>query len=186
MAKLIERKNKTLFLEYKQEKKDKDYGSCYFAKFIFDLDEYELRIVSACGDYIHKWHKSSILNTKQFLDFLSKIDCESFLKGIYGSANIFSYDATKRNIYGYYATDKENRIKLDKIFRSIESVGIPFESYKFVKIFEQKDIDKYFNNIWELVKTDYPKSVLTITSIFMNYIQPYINKNINNKKETKT
>ena len=37
-------------LEYRQEQSDKDYGSCLWARFYFNLDRYELTIVSDCGE----------------------------------------------------------------------------------------------------------------------------------------
>lgn len=44
-----------LTLEYRQEKGDEGYGSCLWARFMFNLDRYELSITSDCGNYGYKW-----------------------------------------------------------------------------------------------------------------------------------
>ena len=56
-------------LEYTQEKTDKDYGSCLWAKFYFDTTNCKLLITSDCGNYAYGWCS----DTKPFLSFLASI-----------------------------------------------------------------------------------------------------------------
>lgn len=56
-------------LEYNQEKTDKDYGSCLWAKFYFDTTNCKLLITSDCGNYAYGWCS----DTKPFLSFLASI-----------------------------------------------------------------------------------------------------------------
>lgn len=44
-----------LCLEYRQDREDKDYGTCLWARFMFNLDRYEMTITSDCGNYGYKW-----------------------------------------------------------------------------------------------------------------------------------
>ena len=40
---------------YRQEKSDKDYGSCLWAIFDIDASRGMLNIQSDCGDFAHRW-----------------------------------------------------------------------------------------------------------------------------------
>ena len=42
-------------LEYKHLEGDVPHGGCRVARFSFNLDRYELSIISDCGEYGHKW-----------------------------------------------------------------------------------------------------------------------------------
>lgn len=57
-------------LEYRQEREDEDYGSCLWARFYFNLDKYELMIMSDCGSYGYGWVETP--ETESFLQLMSR------------------------------------------------------------------------------------------------------------------
>ena len=71
-----------LCLEYRQEKEDKDYGSCLWARFTFNLDRYELTITSDCGNYGYKWVETP--KSESFLELMARCDEGYILDKIYG------------------------------------------------------------------------------------------------------
>lgn len=82
-----------LCLEYRQEKEDKDYGSCLWARFTFNLDRYELTITSDCGNYGYKWVETP--KSESFLELMVRCDEVYILDKIYGSPDVFDYEETK-------------------------------------------------------------------------------------------
>ena len=60
-----------LVLEYRQEKGDKDYGSCLWADFYFNLDKYDLTILSDVGNYGYAYW--SVTPSESFLELMTRI-----------------------------------------------------------------------------------------------------------------
>lgn len=156
-------------LEYRQDENDKDYGSCLYARFYFNLDRYELTIISDCGNYGYKWYEGK----ETFLHLMARVDSGYLINKIYGSANVFDYEATKENIKEYYEYVDEDE-KLDKVFEFIEEDYIPETAENFVQKFE--DVCQMYefdcDNTWDCVKYTYPSDVIKICQVFENYIKP--------------
>lgn len=164
-------KPNTLCLEYRQEKGDKDYGSCLWARFMFNLDRYELTITSDCGNYGYKWCEST---KESFLELMARCDYGYMLDKLYGRANIFDYEATKKHIYeilGNY--DDDDKEKLDEIFDECECYGEPESAEEFLQVFGRNN-DGYFTDMWEYVQYDYPANALKIVQVFEDCIRPKI------------
>ena len=71
MAKIKQVLRNILILRYTQEKDDDDYGSCLWADFLFDLDEYQLNINSDCGSFSYGW----VVSPKEpFLKLMTRIE----------------------------------------------------------------------------------------------------------------
>ena len=64
-------KPEIVVLEYRQDKDDEDYGSCLWARFYFNLDKYELFVLSDCGNYGYKWCET--LGSESFLELMARI-----------------------------------------------------------------------------------------------------------------
>ena len=153
-----------LYLEYRQEKIDKDYGSCLWARFMFNLDRYELSITSDCGNYGYKWVETP--------------ESESFLELMARCADVFDYEATKKRIYEYFGEDEEDKEKLDETFEEMEIYGCSVDSpSEFMRVFEDNN-DNDFGDVWELLKYVYPSNALKIVEVFKEYIQPYIREQL--------
>lgn len=160
-----------LCLEYRQEETDKDYGSCLWARFMFNLDRYELTITSDCGNYGYKWVETP--KSESFLGLMARVDDGYMLDKLYGSANLFDYEATKKFAYKWYADDEEDKEKLDKIFEEVEWMYKPETAELFLDKFDSEN-DGYFSDTWELPQYDYPANALKIVQVFKDYIQPKI------------
>lgn len=188
--KVTEIKPNMLILEYRQDKEDKDYGSCLWARFNFNLDRYELTITSDCGNYGYKWFETP--TSESFLKLMSRVEKGYMLNKLYGNANIFNYEATKAYIYKMEVDkedeDDENKAKLDEIFSEVELKGEPESAEMFITKFEEanKYCDGWFEEIWEYCDFDYPANALKIVDVFDECIQPKIIeilKEQNNGKE---
>lgn len=167
-----ELKPNILCLEYRQEKGDKDYGSCMWARFYFNLDRYELSIISDCGNYGYKWYETP--KTESFLQLMARCDGGYILDKIYGNADKFNYEATKERFYQDVEEDEtEIKERLDEIFDDMEMWGNTEDGQVFLAEFEKEnDID--FCDVWEYLVYDYPANALKIVSVFEEHIKPKI------------
>lgn len=161
-------------LEYWQDKSDKDYGSCLYARFYFNLDRYELMIISDCGNYGYKWVETP--HSESFLELMARCNGGYILDKIYGSADIFDYEATKRNIYNSCCYDTEDEDNLNEIFNSIEKEYEPYYAEDFLRKFdENNDLMEFgFVDTFEFPRYRYPSDVLRICEIFEECIKPRI------------
>lgn len=173
MSKVAEIKPNMFCLEYRQEKGDEDYGSCLWARFVFNLDRYELSITSDCGKYGYKWCETP--EHESFLELMARIHDDYLLSKIYGGADVFDYEGTKEWAYAFYSDDGEDKEKLDEIFEQVEWSGYPDSAREFLKTFDDES-DGYFVDTWELPVYKYPPNALKIVSVFEEHIQPYIEK----------
>lgn len=157
-------------IEYKQEEEDKDYGSCMYARFYFNLDRYELMIISDCGNYGYKWYETP--NSESFLELMARCEKGYVLEKIYGNADIFDYEATKDCLYSTYFDDREDIEKLNEIFESME-FDEPETGNDFLRRFDEEN-DGYFIDTFEFPVYRYPSNALKIVSVFENNIKPKI------------
>lgn len=177
-----------LCLEYRQEEGDEDYGSCLWARFVFNLDRYELYINSDCGSYGYKWFETP--NSESFLELMARCDKWYILQKMYGSADLFDYEATKAKIYEMETSDDEdeeeveNKKKLDEIFEELEWECTPDSSDVFIEKFERANdyCDGWFSEIWEYCEFDYPADALKIADVFEKCIQPKIEEILKEQK----
>ena len=173
---MVEQKEyKILTLEYRQDPEDKDYGSCIWARFYFNLDKYELNITSDCGSYGHKWPADK---NESFLELMSRSSKDYILRKIYGKADIFDYERTKGRLYELY-TEPEDIKQHDYIFEEIESEYIPNEAGDFVRQFDEYN-EGYFADTFEMPEYVYPSDVLRVCGIFEKDIIPVIKQILKN------
>lgn len=161
-------------LEYRQEPKDEDYGTCLYARFYFNLDRYELTIISDCDNYGYKW-----VETKEtFLELMARIDGGYLLDKIYGSPNIFDYEKTKKSVYEHYVFDDESKKALDDFFEDLELLGCEPDT---AELFATKFMDDYEfgdSEVWYSIVQGYPANALKITQVYEDYIKPKIREMI--------
>ena len=172
--------NNILVLEYRQDENDEHYGSCLWARFYFNLDRYELMIMSDCGNYGYKWYETP--KSESFLQLMARCSGGYIKDKIYGSPKVFDYDATKEHIYYYFEDDPEGKEKLDAIFEEIEIYGSGVdEAGEFLRVFEDNN-DGYFSDIWEYIVYTYPADVDKICEVFENCIRPKIREIVRNSE----
>jgi len=152
-------------LEYTQDKSDSDYGSCLYARFYFNLEKYELNIISDCGDYSYKWMATP--EHESFLELLARINSDYLIRKLCGSPRTFNYEKTKENFYKY--ADEEEKNKLDTIF---EYMNTPSSGDAFLEMLENYSLD--FSEPWECLEYEYNFQQRRIVNIFEQHIQPAI------------
>ena len=164
-------------LEYRQNKEDADYGSCLYARFYFNLERYELSIVSDCGNYGYKWVETP--EHESFLELMGRIGEEYLLNKLCGSPKEFDYEATKEHFYDYYGEEDHAREILDRIFENIEDEYEPCSGEDFLRMFDEENYDDnpmsaYFSDTWEFPVYVYNPSQKRICRVFKENIQPKI------------
>ena len=103
-------------LEYRQERDDMDYVSCLYARFYFNLDKYELNIISDCGNYGYQWCATP--ETESFLHLMARITDGYLLGKLCGSPKEFDYEATKEHFYDYADEDEDKKRYLINLKKS--------------------------------------------------------------------
>lgn len=162
-------------LEYRQDIVDSDYGSCLYARFYFNLDKYELTIISDVGNYAYQWNATP--ENESFLELMARISSDYLLGKLCGSPKEFDYEATKEHFYDY-ADDDEDKQRLDEIFEEIESKYIPNNGETFIEMFENEN-DGWWSDAWEYPVYDYTAWQKKIVQIFKDYIKPKIKEILN-------
>ena len=165
-------------LEYRQNREDVDYGSCLYARFYFNLDTYELTIISDVGNYAYQW--VSTPETESFLELMTRITSDYLLGKLCGSPKEFDYEATKQHFYDY-ASEEEDKKRLDEIFEEIELNYIPDNGETFIEMFEREN-DGWWIDSWEYLVYSYTAWQERIVQIFKNCIKPKVKEML--KEET--
>ena len=166
-------KPKIISLLYKQEKTDKDYGSCLWARFLFDTENYSLHIESDCGNYSYSWCPTP--NTESFLHLMARIDKGYLLRKI-----------SDRTVVDGEATFESLKVNLEDVCDD----DVDWEEVKEYCCggYDEREMVEEINSeihnefigeydIWECVQKDYPNNAKKIASVFCNHIIPAI-KNI--------
>lgn len=157
-------------LEYRQNKADKDYGTCIYARFYFNLDKYELNIISDVGNYAYQWLATP--ERESFFELMARITDGYLLAKLCGSPKEFDYEATKARFYDN-TDDEDDKKNLDEIFDEIECRYIPENGEVFIELFEQEN-DGRWSDVWEYPVYKYTVWQEKIVSVFKNHIQPVI------------
>ncbi len=155
-------------LEFRQEPTDSDYGSCLWARFYFNLDRYELTILSDCGNYGYKWYESQ---NESFLELMSRISEDYLIGKLYGNPDVFDYETSKQKVYDY-CDEQEYKEKLDEAFEEIENFGYPESEDSFLRALD--DHLGWLDDNYYFVEKEYPPDALKICSVFEKAIKPKI------------
>ena len=76
---------------YQQERSDSDYGSCLWARFYLDLQNYHMSIESDCGNYSYGWCPTP--DHESFLHLLCRMD-KSYLLDKLAKRTVVNGEAT--------------------------------------------------------------------------------------------
>lgn len=181
MAKVEIKAPAMVVIEYHQEKLDKDYGSCLWASFVFDTENYELHITSDCGEYGYGWTPTP--ETESFLKLLSRMDSEYLLSKI-SDMYVVDTEETYKAIKEYIDQIIEDNDK------TVDDFGIDMDSiYTACTYDNETDIVSGVNSelvltpfyveiddfeLYKCIVKDYPVPAKKIAEIFQEYIQPKI------------
>lgn len=179
MAKVWQEIPEVVTVCFRQEKTDKDYGSCLWARFNFDTKNYSMSIESDCGSYQHSWYPTPASET--FLHLCSRFDYEYLLYKI-SDTTVVDADKTFENVKEL-VTDvvDDSLLDLDELdWDEIEAAcggSIRNGEATFCIISEAlqecgmlKHIDTY--DLAGCIEKDYPEDAKKIVEVFRDYIQP--------------
>lgn len=166
---------------YRQTKEDKDYGSCLWARFNFELKNYTLTIESDCGSYSHGWVRTP--DSETFLQLCARFNWE-YLLGKISRMTVIDGEATFQKV-------KELMEQLDEdALGAIDEYGmeeiecsfynLPDETAAYMAICDilsengfPHDYD-YCAEVVCCIEKDYPADAKTIAQIYRDYIQPVV------------
>ena len=171
MAKVgIERKN-ILTVSFHQEKTDEDYGTCMWADFHFNLDEYELMIMSDCGNYSYGWPKTP--KAESFIHLMRRIGSD-YLLGKISDRTQFHLEESKRdtidNLEEWHFSSPPEMAEAIEEINDIDCGTAESFHRDTIEILDRYGVD----DAWELARAseDYPAGAKKIVAVFAEYIQP--------------
>ena len=178
MAKVEVKTPPIITLEFRQEKGDKDYGSCMWARFVIDTENYDMHITSDCGNYGYGWIPTP--EAESFLKLLSRMDSEYLLDKI-ATRETVDTEETYENIKFLLeqCADEELEdvdVDLEEIetacgYKSIRDVADAVRSViKYTALNEH--IEDY--ELYENISMTYSASQKKIGEVFREHIQPKI------------
>lgn len=167
-------------LSYRQEKGDPDYGSCMWARFYLDLENYTMSIESDCGNYVYGWVPTP--KSESFLQLLARMG-KDYLLGKISSESVVDGDATWEAIEAVIsdAASWEGE-ELDlSIWEDIKAACRESDDDREIvdalkgallptDLFEKLDYDQTYGSIVH----DYPASAKKIVEVFDTCIRPKI------------
>jgi hypothetical protein len=169
-------KPKIISLMYRQERTDEDYGSCLWARFNFDTENYTLSIESDCGNYLYGWCPTP--DTESFLHLMCRLD-DGYLMDKLAERTIVDGDATWNALKDMIECEC---IELeDYIWQELEgacyhqrNADVVYASVMEALQYTQlgNEIDAY--SIYGCVEMDYHPNVKKIVSVFMTAIVPVL------------
>ena len=175
---------RVITVEYYQDRDDKDYGCCLWARFYFDLDNYSLSIESDCGSYGYTWTRTPQIET--FLHLCNRFDYGYLLDKLSRQTRIDG-DATWDNLLSmindlgieddlalYANTDYDVLGALEIICKGacddrdfVDSIESEIRYTPLENVLESYDI-------WQSLDHDYPINAKTICNIFVKEIMPWL------------
>ena len=171
---------------FRQERGDPGFGSCLWASFIIDCEQYILYISSDCGDYVYGWTPTP--KTEPFTKLLSRINGDYLLSKI-AVENVFDFEESLNQIIEWLKDDNASHGEIDK-FRTdmkweaqIGMAGCADDAFKDVCTEILIDIGHeglcdYDENSGCVY--DYPSAAKMIVHIFTEYLQPILRKDNDN------
>ena len=176
---------KTVTVEYRQDKDDSDYGSCMWARFYLDLDNYALTIQSDCGDYSYKWYPTP--ETESFIELMCRCDRGYLLDKLSDRTQI-DMKATKDAVIMVIedAADYHGHTISEDVMKQINYVfsGVCLSTdwkeviddvMDAIKYDELSDYVKYYD-LCECIQTDYSANAKKIVEVFTTAIVPKLRK----------
>lgn len=176
MAKVEIENPKIITFSFRQEKGDPDYGTCLWARYYFDTENYTMSIESDCGNYMYGWVRTP--ETESFLHLMARCSGDYVLDKI-ASQCVIDEDATYQSLTDYLSfcdecsdeclslTERlrtacgnysDDRGVAEEIMDACEDYGITCDEYE----------------IWQCIAHDYPARAKKIVQIFEQYIRPAI------------
>ena len=160
-------------LEYKHLEGDVPHGGCRVARFSFNLDRYELSIISDCGEYGHKWIETP--DTETFMELMSRINKDYFIRAVHGHEDIFDFEATRDSFLAWAKDEYDWQERYDELVDFFkDTCTCPDDPRDFVDAVARSfpEFDAY--EIWGFITKVYSPNILALADVFEAEIQPFI------------
>ena len=179
-----------LRIAYRQEQGDKGYGSCLWAFFDFDLEEYALSIQSDCGNAGHAWYKAK---SETFLHLMARISKEYLLNKLF-EEDCVDVPATMERVrdeLGLYEDEDEDeeldRERAEQDLEELESTlnmcnHIAEAQHALDEWAQEHEEYELWCDAWENAVGDYSSDQKKIGQIFEQHIQPKIREMLKQEK----
>ena len=188
MSKITEMSPSIKIIEYRQEKSDQFYGTCLWARFCFDLDNYTLTTDSDCGHFGYTWyptplkesflHLCSRFNQSYLLEKISRktvldenetwSNIEWLIKNLYIDEELAKYcEETGEDLYEELKSAVQSYSDERELIDAIE--------WRIRHTPLEDKLESY--DIYECINRDYPIDAKTITKIYIEEIVPFIKNN---------
>lgn len=173
-------KPKIITLLYRQEKTDPDYGSCLWARFYLDTQNYTMSIESDCGNYSHGWVPTP--DHESFLKLLCRMD-RYYLLGKLADRTVVNGEETWNALKELVeeAAECEGVTLEDYVWQELESACYHQHSevnahYAIMDALKYTPLENAFDDytIWECVEMDYHANAKKIVSVFLTAIVPVL------------
>lgn len=178
---IVIEKPEIMTISFRQTKDDKDYGSCLWARFNFDLEHYSLNIESDCGNFSYGWVPTP--NGETFLHLCARFNWEYLLRKI-SCQTVIDGEATFQKVKELMEQlDEDAFAAIDETtMEEIESAcsGQPDETAAYMAICDILGENGFSEfDVYDAaccVEKDYPHGAKTIAGIYRDYIQPEVRK----------
>lgn len=187
MAKINEITPNIRQFTFRQERDDPDFGSCVWASFILDCENYDLCITSDCGIYSYAWVPTP--QAESFVHLMNRIHGEYLLEKI-SQKSEFDYEKSLNQVVDWLkdaeADDGEiqrfrEHMEWENAFGLVACDGSSFADActEILTELGYEDIigcDEYNGCVY-----DYPAGAKKIVEIFCEYLQPLLKEDIENE-----
>lgn len=163
-------------ISYHQEKADPEYGSCLWAYFDFDTENWMLSIQSDCGSYAYSWPAGK---GETFLELCARMHSDYLLNKLCKKTQV----DTDLTIEAARECLQEMGLDQEKVESAMEELEMLFddvnceESIPLARYLLEEwngDNELEIDEAWNLAATDYEPCQLRIIKIFEEHIQPKI------------
>lgn len=173
-------KPQIITLLYRQEKSDADYGSCLWARFYLDTQNYTMSIESDCGNYSYGWCPTP--DSESFLRLLCRMNSDYLLYKL-AERTVSNGDATWKDLKELLEEVAEcEDIELDDVLLD-ELQGACYHQRSEGDVYDSVlDILKYTEfadkvedySIVQCIEMDYHPNAKKIVSVFLSCIVPVL------------
>lgn len=176
MAIVSVKKPEIITFTYKQEKTDEDYGTCFWARFNLDTENYTLSIESDCGSYSYSWIPTT--NSESFLHLCCRINQQYLLEKLSNKKVVNQEDTWKAicDVINNNDIDTEN-LDLSYAKSVCFSYANPKELYdELAYVLSHLGLKELFDSetLLNCITNDYPCGAKKIVEIFFEHIVPKI------------
>lgn len=168
-------------IKFRQEPSDPHYGSCLWALFNFDMDNWILSIQSDCGDYAHRWPNENDIYQSGFIQFCAGIGKDYMLDKMCRKTWV-DIPATKGLVMDYLTESEFDQEVIDEAVESLERLFEEYDLQDCVPAAQEK-IEEWneengleIDPAYELIVDDYDPMARRIARIFDECIRPELRR----------